>query len=707
MALILSTTAPADVGYPSDWSLTDEATPSSPEKGGSSVDAGSFSTGAVDGDQFLDGRAVNVETPARRKNMLVLNRDSNLVSTNFNTTGTLGRFVTGDIEVPPMQDGAVGAALDYMLQKTGEKRVSQFYPQGGSHNMFYSSLKGHSATFRVSNNQEYIPDDGTSLKVTGNPWRLETDNGQGYHAFRTSEVVDTTGKVVGIAPWNYSATWLFGNINLNDSYRHVYKVIARKHENSGYLDFSGYMSRNQRKGTNIPVEISVSFGTRKLQVSVNKELSPTSRVDIDEDIDINNSEFVLTVDFRYLGGRIDIGVRVANLDNTASSSARINTVPATEDGRIGTMNSSPVGFIGGLFRSAVYDRILPSWTEWEHLYELPTILTLESGEGLGHEVRRFSGTGWDYLNEVLSTHGYEMRARTGDQIVVEPNASRRIEIENFSNESFSATRPEISSYMLEFSEPVNIYPREHVRMLTQTEGDTVELGETVYTTLETQGEFVYAYNPIVYGSLVSTHSSYNVYDSEDNLVSSKAWVESGGSVRVKMSNDGRGVDVITKGPIFDIPGSLAPFTIRNLTLSGDGQRTYQTSVRVYTGVPEPMGTTSIPSISYCTSITRNAAAAIAQRVSTGITNSVTFSFETDYVSPDFNNVVGCIFRYKGLDYRVTSHEETQAFTSMTAEPYTTFDALMRQWSGKTLGQLQNEWKGYTFSDLSRTILETN
>lgn len=719
MEVIATTEYPADVGYINSITFSDTATPTSPDGTPEEVDSASFTAGRVDNDKFLEGRDVVLELEGQRtKTMRILDLDRDgEVETSASLTGVLGRFVTGELSIPPMQNGAVGAALDYLMQKTGEMRVSNAYRLGNSNRMLCASLQGHSAVFDVASGREVRPADESNNLIVGEPWRPAQDVRQGFHThFET--FVDETELPFSYTPWNWSARPIFGNLDLGDNMRHVIKFVAQR---GGY---SNVARMRAQLGTNLKctVEVTLDFYARQVTVDARDgNLSSTfSTFAVSPEIDLDKP-FVLAVSFIYGLGFSDetystftVNAAVASPDGAVVSKTPANagnTFMSSDIGRLGSPTSEPLAFNYVMARSLVYDVVDPTWDDWWRLREIPSIATLVgTPDQVGGAVRHHVGNGWDYLSQVLATYGYEIRA-DNDQIIVTPTAFRRVEIENHGPVSRSHSRPEVSEYDINYAQNVTQgFPSFSLAYSADEVGE-VDISEYAYSSDSIQGEFHYLYQPSMSGVRGNpSQTVYNVTDADDRLVSSRTWIQGGGYVRVNLTEDFGGIEIKLHGPEEKLDGYTGPYTIRNLRVSGSGFSTDERSIRVHTGVPPALGTESVPSVSPPTAIGYSAVAQIASKMNDNYSVFEEISFDCDLFmqgSLPGGNPVGAVFEYEDQDYRITRYESNMLSASITARPHVTMDRVQKVWGKSTMGELTTAWglKQYQFQDIRKSILE--
>lgn len=752
-------TGSGNVGEVSSWTVTEAVAPAVAGDPTPSVGSVSVTAAKTDDSKYATNNALTLDVPDAGSIEATVS-DVSLTAASATLAGTtvLQRF-NADFPIQPAQGGTMRAAVDQLMQLSGSQYCTLTYPTGR-----YWSLQGHSAGFDVNNDLvEYSDQSGYTIAF---------NSGLSTTYVKPALVIDG-GLVADTFAWNgsrrqYYATNIDGNgmdFGVGTNQHLMFKLDPSV--SAQVILAGGPDDSNTSTGFYLVCEYS--------QPSDRLQITGYARVGgLNTAINVTGTAtgFSITDEMQLvIYPRFTTGLNLAITMSLVSTTnyAVVNTL-STNISTVQPQYFTPwiaTGRIRGVYQAnltanTVSTLIGANYEVTDRGYTSTSSDVGPGANGLNSPIGGRVMNGWDYLNQVATARRCEVSASGGDVVLRSRGSLAPIDLPtgDISGLQISSTASGLSVDVTVYENavvaggagPTNPMPNVLSSIIPLSSGIlydaedaettwTVEANErkTIRVSLgEASAQFVL--NP--YPSLewndpsgwltakgVTEFGTYVVSGSDNLPINPQQWLDYGGSVSAKVSDDPRFVELTFVGPS-PIPGVNSPYSFSisdgstnypSLTIAGRGIISSTSTLNILTGasnttnaIAATVDNIAVGSIEQAHDVGGWAAAKAA-----GSWQTISFSIPTvnliswNYTPPStlvsngaFGFSAGSLFRLEDAILRVDSVNIGRVNSTVNATYYTTVGDFDPAWAGQDYADFDALWSGFDFSDAKISPLRT-
>lgn len=754
MATSVTVTGSGSVGDVSSWSFTEGVASPVPSEPVPNLGTANVTAVANDESKFSINNDIIIDSDEIGSiNGTVSNVGIQGPAATLSMTTELKRF-NADFTIPPVTGGTMAAATDLLMQLSGSKFCTLDYDSGR-----YWSLRGHSAGFDVrgelvqyADNTSYfaseyfIPGPGTFEPYVAGAINMDgglfaqggfTLDARGYHA----QQVYGNGIEMGVGKHPTIALKFRPDVSAkitiaggpdDSNISTGFKLDCGWNQSTNVLEITGY-AQVGGIDTNISESTSAATisGVGEMQMVLYPRFVASGGLDISLYL-VNTSDYATSVSLVR-----NIGTAVPDYFTPWLSMGRIRAVYQADEGS----DISSV-LIGADYEVSDYGYTASSAAQSNELNDSIIV---------GSRIN-----GWEYLNQVATARGCEIaldgatvvvRGRgeladveiptdqVGDLQISSIAAGLSVDVNYTGAEKFTTNGYPPSDPMPSFGS--SIYPMNCVNLYDSFNDGrswSVNAGEvtTVQIPLtEANAAFVANPKPSIYWNDpdeflaqkgVTEFGTYVVSGSDNLPIPPEEWLEFGGNVTVRLTDDPGIVEMTMTAPL-EIPGVDGPFTFSvsdgatnypSLTIAGRGIAVDADILNMPTGasgttvaVATTINNVAIDKVSIARDVGNWAAARAAgtwQSVSISVPTVNLQAWSSDGPGGPYTNLgafgysAGSVFRLGDARLRVDSVTIGKVSSTINATYYTTLGDFDGVWSGGDVAEFDALWSGFDFAD---------
>lgn len=768
MSTEVTMTGSGTIGPVSSWSFTEGASPAVPSSPTPNVGTLSLTAAATDESKFVVNNAITVESD----DIGSVEGDVSSVSVGYtaatlNVTSALQRF-NADFTILPVTGGTLRQATDLLMQLSGSQYCNLAYQSGR-----YWSLQGHSQGFDFRGDPvEYVD----NTKYTASEYY---NNGTGQmEPYVAGEILMDGGLfAAGFFgfPFTrnryYASTPVLGNgIDLSVG---LHPIVAFKFDPSvsASITIAGGPD-DSNTSTGFYLVCSYSQPDDRLEINGYARVGGISTVisvvgSATGFSTIHDMQMVLYPRFTAFG-TLTVDLHVVSTNNYSTVNSITTTISTTATDYFTPWEAT--GRVRAVYQCDESSDITSVLTGADYEvsdFGYTSTGTVNSG-GAGSMIDGARMNGWEYLNQVATARGCEI-AVSGTTIVLRG----RGELGEVQVPAESAESVDISSQTVGLSVdmqytgatklstigsgPTNpmppiqaslwgadIFPMRCANLYDALPNDqkwTVDEGKTVTVRVELDtATAVFVANPrpsifwddpdeFLAQKGVSEFGTYVVSGSDNLPIPGEEWLDFGGSVTARATDDPSIVELTLVGPA-EIPGVPGPFSFSvsdgatdypALTISGRGIAVDPKVLNILTGAARTTVAvaSTVNNIAVATVEQAYDVGSWAAALASGSWQTVRLTVPTanliawDYIPPTtltrlgaFGYSAGSLFRIGDAILRVDSVTIGKVSSTIDASFYTTFGDVDAVWAGETVGDFDTSWNTYDFGDIKIAPLRT-
>lgn len=612
------------------------------------------------------------------------------------------------------------AALDLADQLAGNIRLNTSH-FSYDEPTYYWSLEGHTAGFDGKGNLLVPSEDSTyGIGITGPPNVVENN----YRIFNVKNLV--TAELNSFAD-PYSRDHLYASdvtgpsltVDADSGNTVTFKAIILAGATVTYSAVYGPdgLTSNGRNpiGSGKEISFTVNRNTNLFTYNINYRDSSGAPLNITNSVSIAaidfSGEVQVSLSTSWYGGTNFLTKSlITDFTTYISNDSPIQSTGLDEYSEPFTIaTTSGAGIRSLSIRTAPANANNPvNYTNYENAVDYVDDTTFSTTSADVHArtpLAPFTGTLWDYLNQVCSVSRSQIR-HSGSTIILSDVGSDDIVLDNNTTPDLSISHNDIARYVSITNNRTSIVGSGV--LFDAADSNTVitvsQLGEsTTLVDFPNAPEIIFA--PRARSSVAgftsgSVNGDYLVSDANGTLIDGVEWVRNGGSVTAVRSGDSQVAVTVNPADLINpMPYTLSTVSsdihTPTLKLRGAGTASNPVVKTLPTGASQVYSNTeNVPNI-------RNAAVVDAQSMYTalawasGRSAGPTMALQVELTVDQFEAlgyVAGVVFTYKNSKWRIVDAQVGNLTASLTALPFSTVGDFESVWVGLYISDFETFWE---------------